>query len=291
MRSKNHSFYFTLLDLLKQGKNPAQITKELTISKQKINYYIRQLKKEGQLIKRGYGVWEIKQVKKIGSDHPTQKPKEIRGHAFIWTIKLPKKFNWKELLNIDYKLVRGNIPRLIIKNKKIWLGQYTITIYEPHSFYGRNAIESKKYAVISLLEVLGLLEQKLGINLKPYLFKPAREHYGIIKNDLAQQCNRKGEKLHIHDNLEGEWLWIDDSLQLGELETGGTKALVRNIQVQNWWNDMKKHNFEVTPSFLLESMNQVTQNQMMFAKNIEQHMNILNEMSKTLKKIQEGLDK
>jgi hypothetical protein len=295
MRHQNNSFYLTVFKLLKQDKSPAKIAKELKVSNQKINYYIRYFKKEGLLLKKGYGTWETKEVKRIHLEHPTQQVKrikEIRGHAFIWTIKLHKEFDWvNKLGTTQYKLIRGYIPRIIINNRKIWFGKKTITIYEPHSFYGRNAIESKKYAVINLLEVLRALESKFGINLQPYVFTPAREHYGLIKNDLAQQYNRKGEKLHIRDDLEGEWLWIDDSLSLEELETGSIKALTRSVQVQNWYNDMKKHDFKVTPSFILESIGGMVQVQQMNSDNIVKHQKVLDEMLITLKQIRKNLSK
>lgn len=283
-----------IIDALSNGKYPAQISEEYNISKQKLNYYIRLLKKEGIIKKEGYGVWKVREVKKLLPN--TLAKKEIRGHAFIWTIKLKKRYDWSKLIiNLDYKLIRGKIPRLIIKNRKIWLGSKRIVIYEPYSFYATNALQSKKYAVINLIEILELLEKKLKINLKPYKFRPAREHYGLIKNDLAQQCNRKGEKLHISDDLDGEWLWIDDSLNLGELETGGkgvTKdRAVLNIGVQNWWNDHKKHDFKVTPSFIMESITGMIQVQQMHSTNIIKHQQVLDEMLITLKKIQENLEK
>lgn len=282
-------FYFTILDLLKKGKNPSTISKELKVSKQKVNYYLRQLKNEGKLIKKGYGVWEVKEVKTLTSNTLPKRPKEIRGHAFIWTVKIPKKIHWQDRLKSEsFTLIRGLTPRIIVKGCKVWLGKKTITVYVPHSFYGRSSVESRKYAVINLLEILGLLESKLSVNLRPYVFKPSREHYGMIKNDLAIQHNRKGEKLHIHDNLEGEWLWIDDSLSLGELET---KDLSRSLQVQNWWNDHKKHNFQVSPSFLLESISGIVQVQQMNADNIVKHQRVLDEMSETLKLIRDGLTK
>ena len=288
------SFYWTILGRLNQDTILKNIQNEFNISKQKLNYYIRQLRKEGLIINKGRGWWEVVKGCKNMVEHTQKSSKNIRGHAFIWTIKIPDKYklNFKERLNnlkIRYKLIRGCTPRIIINNRKVWIGKKTITIFEPHSFYGQDAIESRKYAVIRLLETVGLLELKLELSLRPYEFHPAREHYGLIKNDLAIQCNRKGEKIYIRDNKEGLWLWIDDSESLGELETGGKKALLRNIQVQRWWNDNKKYNFKVTPTFLMERMNQVTSNQIMFAQNIEKHMNILNEMGKALKKIQEKL--
>lgn len=282
IKGKKMDLYLTIYNQIKHGKNPATISKDLKISKQKINYYIRQLKDKGLIKKIGYGVWEVrKEVKN------TPKHTSIRGHAFIWKVK-HNITEWIKILQrnkIPYKLVgRDKYPRIIIKNRKIWLGK-NIVIYENKSFYADNPVNSRKYAVIGLKEVLEALEKKLMINLKPYRFKPSREHYGMIKNDLAIQCNRNNEKIHVRDEAEGEWLWIDDSMQLGELETGGTKALVRGTQVQKWWNDNKKHNFQVTPTFLMERMNQVTENQMMFAKNIEYHFNVLDSIKEAVKEL------
>lgn len=283
----NLDFEF-LLNQLKLNKSPSQISKEFNISKQNLNYYLRKLKQEGIIKKVGYGTWE---VKNITSNILSKNPKQIRGHAFIWKVKLNKKYDWSKFGN--FPLVRNKTPRLILKGRKVWLGKKTIIVYENKSFYGGNSIESRKYAVIGLFEVLGALENKLKINLKPYYFNCTKEHYGMIKNELARQYNRDNEKMYIRDNIEGEWLWIDDSESLGELET---KNIVRSKQVQDFWNDNKKHNFKITPSFLmeqqnknLEMINQVTQNQLMFAKNIETHMQVLKEMNQTLKLIQEKL--
>jgi hypothetical protein len=277
------NFYLFVQTQLKLGKNPSSISKEFSISKQKLNYYIRGLKAKGIIEKKGYGTWEVKTSPK----DTRATPKLVRGHAFIWTVRLPQEIKgWnkrKEILTtnkIPFKEVGilKTTLRVLINNKKVWLGNSTLTIYEPHSFYGENAFESRKYAVISLLSCLHALESKFGINLKPYTFKPAREHYGLIKNDLAIQCNERGEKIHVKDDLEGEWLWIDDSLELGELETGGTKAPDRNIQVQRWWNDNKKHNFEVTPSFILNAINGVSSNQEMYNKNFESHVSSIQQL-------------
>ena len=294
MKSKNltpqKSFYLTILSLLKENKTPREIQKILNISKQNLNYYLVKMKKRGSIIKQN-GIWKVVKIQ-------LRTPKKVRGHAFIWRVRIPKEIKgWNKRIeilknnNITIKLVGiGNTPRVIINNRKVWLGNKSIVIFEPESFYGENAIQSKKYAVLSLLTTLNAIEHKLGINLHPYQFKPSREHYGLIKNDLAIQCNRKKEKIYVRDDLEGGWLWIDDSHSLGELETGGKKALVRNIQVDKWFNDHKKHDFQVTPSFLLESIKGLVNVQEMNAQNIIKHQSVLNEMMITLKKIQKNLE-
>lgn len=262
----------TILSLLKQGKNPSKISKELNLTKQNLQYYLTTLKKKGIIQKKGYGVWE---VQTFTSNMLTHNPKPIRGHAFIWTIKLPSETkDWKEHLDklkIPYRLVRGQTPRIFLGKKKAWLGQKTITLYEPNSFYGSNAIESRKYAVFTLLEDLKKLERLLRFKLGKYVFSPAREHFALIKNDLAKQVNKEGEKIVVRD-YNGDWLWVDTSDGIGELETGNHNALVNNIGVQKWWNDMKETKFEVTPKFILNSIGGLITNQQMYAQNIESHI-------------------
>jgi len=290
MRGKNDisnkDFYLSVISMLNQGKNPSSISKQLNIKKQNLNYYISVLKKKGIIKKIGYGTWEVKE---FNSNTLKKVDRKIRGHAFIWTIKLNKQFDWINLLKVtNYKLVRGLTPRIFIDKKKVWFGKKTLTIYETNSFYGKNAIESRKFSVISLVETLEKIEKLLNINLKPYIFNPTREHYALIKNDLAKQCNRRGEKLIVSD-LNGKWLWIDDSEGLSELEVGNTNALVNSLGTQKWWNDMKRTKFEVTPTFLMESLSGLIQTQQMNADNIIKHQKVLDEMLKTLKLIREDL--
>lgn len=260
----------TILNLLKQGKSPSNISKELSISMPNLAYYLRKLKENGFIKKIGYGTWEVKNLALT----TLPKKNKVRGHAFIWKVRIPKEIRGliqERLTNIGFTQA-GKTKRIIINNKKLWIGKENIIVYEHKSFYGDNSIESRKYAVIELIEALEGLERALQVKLRPYVFQPKREHYGLIKNELARQCNRNKEKIIIRDNLEGEWLWIDDSDSLGELETGGNKALVRNVQVQKWFNDMKKHNFEVTPSFTLNAINQLTNNLNYHAENMVSHV-------------------
>jgi len=308
--TSNIDFYFTLLEKLKEGKRPSKISKEMNISKQKIYYYTTRLKELGFVEKKGYGVWEVKRSKKIDlKDALDKRGKRIRGHAFIWKVKPTKKFDWKKHLeknNLSYNITKRNITRTIIDNKKIWFGKKSIIIYENKSFYGKNAFQSRKFAVYELQKTISKIKNKLGIEFE-YYFQPRREHFGMIKNELAQQCNKKGERIIIKDSLDGEWLWIDDSTGMeGELETGGkgfTKdRAMLNKNVQDWYNDHKKHNFNVTPSFLMETLTAitsqiqgVTNNQEIFDKNIELHQAVLedirdaiNELKTEVKKLKNG---
>lgn len=244
---------------IKQGNCPADISKKYKIKKQTLQYYIRYLKQNEYIEQEPTGKWKV--LKEVSlSTKATETLKQIRGHAFNWKIKFEREYNWKEKLekaNIKYQLIGigNNTPRIIFNNKKIWFTKTGLVIYEPKSFYSNSAFTSKGMAVFELDRTIKKLGIKLNTDISKYKFTTSREHYGQIKNELAKQYNDKGEKLHIRDD-EGVWMWIDDSHSLNELETNKSK---NSWGVQNWYNDMKKTNFEVTPSFLLESLNQVRQ--------------------------------
>ena len=284
-------FLLNLINALKSGKTPIKISKDLNVSRQKLNYYIRQLKDSGELKKIGYGVWEIKDVKKSTKD-PIKK--EVRGHAWIWKIKLPKIKNWDnriyilDKLKIHYKLVGiKKTPRIIIKDRKVWLGNKNIVIYDINSFIGVTSLESRKLAVWGLKSILEALESKLKVSLKingVYEFKVAREHYALMKNNLAIQCNKDKEKVYVYDK-EGLWFCIDNSYNLDEAETLGKNSMINNLGVQGYFNSHKETKFKVTPEFVLHMMNGIQQNQLVFDKNMKSHLKILDKLGKAIDRL------
>jgi len=85
-------------------------------------------------------------------------------------------------------------------------------------------------------------------------------------------------------------LLVDDSLSMGgELENVGKKAFDTNIPMKKWWNDNKKHNFKVTPTFIMDSIAGVTKNQLMFNNNFESHVEAIQTLSKCVKELQEEI--
>jgi len=272
---------------IKKGKTPATISKEQDIKKQTLQYYLRQSKEQGIIEKESYGVWKVlKEVPK--STKARQIKKQIRGHAFNWKVRFKDNIDWEKRLkdnNIKYQLIGINrsTPRVIFNNKKIWFTKTGLVIYEPQSFFSESSHTSKGMAVWELDKTVKALGRKLKINLTPYQFTTSREHYGMIKNELARQYNNKKEKLFIRDD-EGIWMWIDDSHSLNELETDEP---VNSRGVQNWYNDMKKTKFEVTPTFLVENINKLTENQSKqhedianFAEQLNRHIPAYENMGK-----------
>jgi len=259
-----------IISLFKEGKKAKDIAKILKISTSNLSYYLDKLKKDGILFYKGKGVWLVQ------TSLPTPLPMKTnysRGHAFIWKIKFNRKIDWKKYLKrkrISYKIQSsGKVVRIIFEGRKIWLKEKGLIIYEVRDFLGRNSFEAKGKAVFNMDRLLKRLFYKIGMELISYKFTTSREHFGLIKNELARQYNDKGDKLHIIGDDGKEWLWIDDSLSLGELENNNVNI---NKQLQDWWNDNKKHKFKVTPSFLMENMNNLVEDRRYWAKHQKSHI-------------------
>lgn len=247
---------------IKSGLSPAQISKKYNIPKQNISYFVGKLKKQRCIEKVGYGTWRyirpLKEVKDLTSRQGNRsKQKEIRGHAFIWRIVFYNPYNWEKIIKNYQKkkltfqrISSGKVLRTIFKNRKIWLSAKGMTIYEPLDFMGRSSFETKGKAVFEMDKLIKDLLKELGQKFRPYKFTTSREHYGIIKNELARQYNDKKQKMEIRSEDGDIWMWIDDSKGLGELENNDAPI---SRKVQNYWNNHKKHKFKVDADHILKN--------------------------------------
>jgi hypothetical protein len=278
-----------LLDIvfasLEAGKSTKTIIKELSISKQKLQYYLNKLKSDGRITKLGYGVWQTSKNRVANL---------CRGHGFMWHLKLPKEVEgWDKILtnrHIEFKLINSNHTyQIYLDNNKIWLSSKSIIIYDIGSYFGYNAIQSRKLGFYALKELLIKLQSKLGVNLRDkqdnFIVKPSRQHYSLIKNCLAVQCNKEGKKINVY-NEKGIWFTIDNSFNLEEAETIHPKtALTDSLGIQKYFNEHKETNFEVTPKFILSTMQGIQNNQLIFAENMKSHIEAIQSLSKGVKRL------
>lgn len=311
----------SILSLIKSGKSPACISKEFNIPKGSLAYHVDKLKKLGCIEKKGYGVWKyiksLKEVRSLTITHSdklsrTSHKKEIRGHAFIWKIQFYNPYVWEKIVNsykkkrLTFQFMKHNKQfRTIVNNRKIWLGRRGMTIYEPIDFMGRSSFEVKGKAVFEMDKLIKHLIKELGQKMRPYRFTTSREHYGIIKNELARQYNDQKKKMEIRTEDGNVWMWIDDSKGLGELENNEPNV---NRQVQNFWNNHKKNNFKIDADYTKKGFNKVNKEvanlkgvfpaMKEYNKNLKLHTKVQESQLKTqketqriLKLIGEALDK
>lgn len=296
-----------VLKLIESGLSPAKISKKYNIPKQNVSYFVGKLKKLGCIQKKGYGVWEylrpIKEVKDLtiglsdrrGKKSLTSRRKEIRGHAFIWRIRFLKPYDWKKVVKsykkkkLTFQLIaRGKVFRTIFENRKVWLNTSGLTIYEAIDFMGSSSFQVKSKAVYEMDQLIKNLLRELGLKFRPFIFTTSREHYGIIKHELARQYNEKKEKMRIRSEDGNIWMWIDDSKGLCELENNEVSV---SRQVQNYWNSNRKHDFKVDADFILngfDKTNKVAQKNAKqlesFADNQMTHVRLMKNIDKNLQK-------
>jgi len=298
---------------LKVGLRPSKICKQFELKKTTIQYHLSMLKQAGLIEKVGYGVWEIlkefdeKEVQKttkvtsrqLRGDLNLFKQDKVRGHAFQFKINLPELRNWRNreklFLKKDIKfepLLIGGINRgqkLEFKGRKIWLTNKSIVIYEKSSYLADTSKEAQDRAIQDLLSLMKSLEKYLQANFKTgryYKFKVSRQHYSLVKNALAQQYDKEGNKLQVF-NEDGLWFLIDNSYNLHEAETVHPKTSVDdNKKVQDYFNGVKKLE-DYTPQFVVNSMQGIQNNQLVFAENMKSHIKAIQDVGNATQMLKE----
>lgn len=292
-----------ILSEIKNGLNPSKICEKYNISKSTLDYSIGKLKKLGCIEKLSYGTWGfIKEVRKqprvtLGVNSDFSK-KEIRGHAFIWNIEfLEERYNWNQII-INYKkrykkpklsfkrVCNGKVPRIIFKNRKIWLTNNGLTIYEPLDFFGESAFKVKETAIYELDKLIKELIKELGQKFQYYRFICSREHFAHIKNQMARQFNDKKQKIKVE--YEGKYFWIDHSDGENEEETNNTNV---SLQAQKYYKSQVKTKFKYTPEVLEESMIKRDRAIQKNAENLDYHSENMRSHISAIKKLGKAVDR
>lgn len=294
----------TIYNYIKNGLGPAQIAKKLKMKKPTIQYYINNLRANGLIEKLGYGVWIAKkdwqEVQKTTQVTPAShnlnlfKPDNVRGHAFMFKVKLPTLNNWvsreeifkKKNIKFGKLNIAGGGQKLTFRGRKVWLTNKSIIIYEKSSYLAPTGEISQKHAINELKKLLVGLESLLKASFRiggKYYFQVSRQHYALVKNALAQQYNDQGEKLSVYSS-NGLWFVIDNSYNLDEAEALHAKTALTDIKkVQNFFNGIKKYE-DFTPEFVVNSIAGVSQNQALYSKNIETHIKAIQDLGEGVEK-------
>lgn len=290
-----------VLNLIKAGSSPANICKKYNIPKSTLSYTLAKLKKLGCIEHKGYATWQYKrdiiEVPKVPKGSMTGQigtsiKKQIRGHAFIWKIEFYEDILWNKFIKkskINYQMIcNKKVFRIMLNSRKIWLTKRGMIIYEPIDFFGRSSFQVKGTAVYEMDRLIKDVLKKLKIKFRPYKFTTSREHYALIKNELAKQYNDKKEKLFVYGEDGGIWLWVDHSHGVHELETRDPNI---NRKIQQWYNSHKKTNFDVTPEFVLKAIAEQGKHIKKNAEHLNYHAENMRTHVGVMKKIEQRLGK
>ena len=113
---------------------------------------------------------------------------------------------------------------------------------------------------------------------------------------MAKQYNKEGKKLMI-ENLHGVWLGIDNSFNVDEIEVFKNrhpeqeKAVINSEGLKSYFNSHERTDFKVTPEFVLNTMNGIQQNQLIFDKNMKSHLAVLNRIGTAIERFDRTVSK
>ena len=305
--SRSTNLYLCIVQHLHSGIQPAAICKLKGIPKNRLQYHLDKLKHAGVIRKIAYGTWEVTDTTVLDLKRSTKtsqvakvkppsnwyflKQDSVRGHSFVFTLKLEKGLrNWERreefLVKQNIEFIKLNIPgavqRIIFKGRKIWLTNKSIIVYEKNSYFSETAKETKDYAIYNFIALIKSLERYLHAEFsfnagREYQFKVSRQHYALVKNALAQQYDKEGKKLKVYTS-EGLWFTIDNSFNLHEAETvHPDTADEDNKKVQTFFNSLKE--YPLTTEFILQAMQGIQSNQQCFAQNIEMHIKAIEDLA------------
>lgn len=308
---QDHKFnlYLYIIQNIKTQKPLTKIREECGLSKTAFQYHLNKLKSAGAIAKIGYGVWEVTDdtilelkrstkttqvtLDKIPENLNFLRGKEVRGHAFVFTVWVPQNLrNWtnekreqylrKHEIEFFRLKIAGGGQRIVFRGKKIWLTNKSVILYDRDSYFSTLSAHAKSHAIVKLISHVKGLECLLHADFteragRQYRFKVSRQHYALVQNALAQQYDAEGKKLEVYAD-RGRWFLIDNSFNLHEAETVHPESADEdNVKVQNFFNSLKEH--PLTTDFILEGMNGIQRNQLMFAENIKTHITAIKDLS------------
>jgi hypothetical protein len=253
-----------IVKLLDSRFTARQVAKRLNITETRLNNWLVPLKKLGIIQKVGYGTWKTSwqkwanfQGKELQINTPLGSRQGggikfgvVRGHAFQFVVPLPERVGlqeWVRRVNNRgewVELPKNKVIGLFFKGNRVWLTEKSVVVWFKRSFWGSSAQEAHDFALSDFRDWVFGLERFLKVKLfqgERLRFKVCRNHFALVRNDLAKLYDRENRKLQVYSD-SGLWLIIDNSFNLFELEAVAPKsALPDNKVVQDFFNGLREN--------------------------------------------------
>lgn len=238
---------------------PAKVAARRGTSRQAVSKLVRSLKLKGA-INAAYEVVD----KTRGTCQPCQPFINVHGQEY--NIKLLNKSN--KFLRVFKK---ANL--IYIDGNTVRLYKDSIEVYVTHRFEGRDVHDATRVSMAYLSRFLARLEHELGvIVVKPRSanIKLVKAHYAEAGNELAIDCQKKGDMIKVYGSDDGQlWFTIDNSFNLKEAETQHSKRSKQDMGdvVAPFFNDLRdKEPPKLSDVWLV--LNEITQHEKEIAAGI-----------------------
>lgn len=306
------------LNLIKIGKGKGELRRLLNLSPSALSNRLKRLENLGCI--NLIGKYQI-EVTGSSLKHPkvtralVNKKLNKRGHGHNATILFPKEDNLWEKDRVKKEFAQKKITRLGFGSYKlsykgftIWINKKSLTIYSSNSYFSKDALKSKFWALKDLDNLAKYLRGRFDIK-GIYGLKIFREHYGIIFNKFAEWLLGQKRKMHVKEKGEESILWIDDSIK----DNIGAKVKLKEFEgkdpqkinsVDDWGKDMDnegwplvsdiKGNAKKTSKLLLESAKQTKENAenlAYHAENMRSHVGATQDLSKAATTLNSNIEK
>lgn len=246
--AKGKKVYFTYMDFLKSGLTPAQIARKEGVSKQYVSKVLRPLKACGAVSRVGYGVWKVEpekyeaalKVVNLNASVGGKAKGSVRGHGFRFLVRT-RLMDWGRLVSGRRCPMGGFLVEVLGHKLKLFRRSFEVYFRKGWSAFGPDSLVTFRAALAELGKVVGKLERLYGVDLgRPLKLRVSRQHYALVRNELAKEYNLKKEKLRVLAEDGKTWLLIDNSYQLEELETQHRETARRdNEYVRQVFNEIR----------------------------------------------------
>ncbi len=289
--SKKGDLYLTIYNLIKEGRNPMDISKILNITKQNIQYYINHLKKKEYIKKLGYGTWEIlreyKEVKK-------------RSKNFSLGMKVDKPIINLHALQIRIPVLKGIIDDSDweIKNKlNNWIPKYKdfdrlggLTLRNNNN--KSISIMAKTRDIKDLDEVynlsykirayMGFYFNRKGVKLD--VFNAQTKNLNVATQDKqAESKIQKGEKFTLDLNKTAEKIFLKDKMKGKAWIDGSPFKFSAESNDLEWKREYLEMPFRMYNTFIL--LESITEKMAYVAENYKSHVGVVENANKLFKKL------
>lgn len=297
---KSKKLNFIIYEYIKAyGKLPEHKSSE----KSKYAYYCRKLQEEGKIEKIGYGVWKVKEVQKLQKGSSENLTKD-RGHGYRFQLLLPKIKNWDQRAEylkkkkIAYKPINGG-QMMKCRRHNIYLfdDKIMLTFARGKSYINADPEVNDQKAIIEFKNTISALSNKLKTDFKVqnnYMFSC---HHANINNMISKWHYDRGiKKFSIKDEFGEEWLLMDNSFNLLELETVHKETATKDMKniVLPLMNTLKKNPnilgvLEENVGNLSQMLLKLTENSLQYSKNttdMQNHIKSTQEQLRALTMLQ-----
>jgi len=264
-----------VLKLLADGFSTVkQISYRRQCSDKAVYKILSKLKEKG-----AYDIGLNKVEKSRGTCQPSDK---IRLHGEEFNIKILYKSR-------HYNKLLSNSNKFYLEGNTIKLYRGSLEVYSGQSFYGENAQEATSKSVEYWKHFFARLEHVLkSIIMKPQSrnIRLVNAHYAYTGSEICEKAIDEGKRIKIFAEEDGKLAFItDDSFGFKEDETvHPITAKPDREAIDKQVNDWRRNNPPTLSEISVKIM-EVTTNQLLFAKNIETHIQAIQDLGTGVKEL------